>query len=254
MDRSTRIPVRVKHRVIQNTLVIDLGQVHRVLSSAPRSGGLVKARSILNHQVAANPVIRQPLPHGKPTGRATWSDPARYLGTLASDLDAEPPCVGLMTAVPMKQLVALREESNGLWVECFCTVGVTNAVRAGEPAFFAGSERRCCVAGTINIILVTNAKLSVPAMVGAVQVATESKTAVLMDRGVPSRAGHGGATGTGTDAVVIACRLRGGPRIQYSGTHTEIGAMIGRLVRRCVQTGLTRAARWKSRQTKSRGD
>lgn len=242
MRQSAGRHVKTAYRIVRDTLVIDLGSVHRVLSSAPRRGGLVKARSILNHQVAANPAVGQPLPHGKPTGRATWSDPARYLGTLASDLDAEPPCVGLMTAVPMKQLVALREEANGIWVECFSTVGVTNAVRAGEPAFFAGSGRRCCVAGTINIILVTNASLSVPAMVGAVQVATESKTAVLMEHGVPSRAGHGGATGTGTDVVVIACRLRGGPRIQYSGTHTEIGAMIGRLVRRCVQTGLTRAA------------
>ncbi len=234
--------VKTAHRIVRDTLVIDLSLVHRVLSSAPRSGGLVRARSILNHQVAANPVAQRPLFHGKTNGRTKWSDPARYLGTLAWDLDAEPPCVGLMTAVPMKRLVALREESNGIWVECFCTVGVTNAARAGEPAVFKGSGRRCCEAGTINIILITNANLSVPAMVGAVQVATESKTAALMDRGVPSRAGHGGATGTGTDAVVVACRLRGGPRIQYSGTHTEIGAMIGRLVGRCVQTGLTRAA------------
>lgn len=272
MRQSAGRHVKTAYRIVRDTLVIDLGSVHRVLSSAPRSGGLVKARSILNHQVAANPVegvgnhlraapesgtLPAPgkarflthsrkgvgsRPEGLPTPRAKWSDPARYLGTLASDLDAEPPCVGLMTAVPMKQLVAMREESNGVSVECFCTVGVTNAVRAGEPAFFAGSGRRCCEAGTINIILITNANLSVPAMVGAVQVATESKTAVLMDRGVPSRAGHGGATGTGTDTVVIACRLRGGPRIQYSGTHTEIGAMIGRLVDRCVQAGLTRAA------------
>jgi iron complex transport system ATP-binding protein len=257
MRQSAGRHVKTAYRIVRDTLVIDLGSVHRVLSSAPRRGGLVKARSILNHQVAAEPVegVRNHLSE-RPAGRCAqmvpdplsprkWSDPARYLGTLASDLDAKPPCVGLMTAVPMKQLVALREEANGIWVECFSTVGVTNAVRAGEPASFAGSWRRCCAAGTINIILITNANLSVPAMVGAVQVATESKTAVLMDRGVPSRAGHGGATGTGTDAVVIACRLRGGPRIQYSGTHTEIGTMIGRLVRRCVQTGLTRAARWE---------
>ena len=250
MNRSERDRVRVKHRVVQRTLVIDLGAVHRVLSSAPRGGGLVRARSILNHQVAANPVVRRPPPDGKPAGRAPWSDPARYLGTLATELGAESPCVGLMTAVPVKQLVGLREESDGIWVECFCTVGVTNAAKAGEPAFFAGSGRRCCSAGTINIVLVTNATLSVPAMVGAVQVATESKTAALMDRGVPSRAGHGGATGTGTDTVVVACRLRDGPRLHYSGTHTLIGAMIGRLVGRCVQTGLARASRWKSRNAK----
>lgn len=245
MRRSEDSRVYVKHRVIQDTLVIDLGSTHRVLSSAPYRGGLVKARSILNHQVAANPDVRQSGPSGKPARRVNWSDPARYLGARASELDAKFPVVGLMTAVPMKRVVALREESNGIWVECFCTVGVTNAVKAGEPASctYTGPGRRCGSAGTINIILVTNAILSVPAMAGAVQVATESKTAVLLEQAIRSWTGRHGATGTGTDTVVVACRLRGGPRLHYSGTHTMIGAMIGRVVGRCVRTGLARAAR-----------
>ena len=64
------------------------------------------------------------------------------------------------------------------------TVGVTNAVRAGEPRTLPAKNR----AGTINIILITNAALTVSAMVTAVQVITESKTAVLLDRRV--RAGR----------------------------------------------------------------
>ena len=51
-------------------------------------------------------------------------------------------------------------------------------------------------------------------------------------------------------AVVIASSLEGMHRVPYSGTHTEIGAMIGRLVTRCVQAGLTRSTRWC--QTRSR--
>ena len=156
MKQSAGSHVKTPYRIVRDTLVIDLGSVHRVPSSAPRSGGLVKARSIPNHRVAANPVLRQPEPHGKPTVRAKWSDPARYLGTLAAYLDAVLPCVGLLTAVPMTQLVAIREEANGIWAECFCTVGMTNAVKAGEPAFFAGSGQRCCASGTINIILITS--------------------------------------------------------------------------------------------------
>jgi len=248
MRRSEDSRVQVKHRVVQDTLVIDLGAMHRVLSSAPYRGGLIKARSVLNHQVAANPVVRQPRPSGKPAQRVNWSDPARYLGARASELEAKSPVIGLMTAVPVKRVVVSREESNGIWVECFCTVGVTNAVKAGEPASYTGSGRRCGSAGTINIILVTNAILSVPAMVGAVQVATESKTAVLLEQSVRSWTGRQMATGTGTDTVVVACRLRGGPRLHYSGTHTMIGAMIGQVVGRCVRAGLVRASRWKSRR------
>jgi adenosylcobinamide amidohydrolase len=146
----------------------------------------------------------------------------------------------------MTQLVVDREQSGSLLLECFCTVGVTNAVRAGEPVR-SRQERRQDLnrAGTINIILVTNATLTVSALIGAVQVATESKTATLIKHKVPSahiRAAL--ATGTGTDAVVIASSLAGHHKLQYSGTHTEMGSMIGRLVGRCVERGLRRFARW----------
>jgi adenosylcobinamide hydrolase len=151
-----------------------------------------------------------------------------------------------MTAVPMTQLVAGREGSNGLWVECFATVGVTNAVRAGEP--HNGRRSVFQKPGTINLILITNGCLSHAAMVGAVQVATESKTGVLRDHAVPSWTGRPGATGTGTDAVVIACaHRREGPWLPYSGTHTEIGELIGRIVTDCVTRGLARAKEWRAR-------
>jgi iron complex transport system ATP-binding protein len=157
-----------------------------------------------------------------------------------------------MTAVPMKQLVVDREQSGPVWIECFCTVGVTNAVRAGEPLPITRRMDGRHAPGTINIILVTNATLTMTAMVGAVQVATESKTGTLIKNKVPSNSSRASslATGTGTDAVVIASSLEGIHRVPYSGTHTEIGAMIGRLVTRCVQVGLTRSIRWC--QTRSR--
>jgi adenosylcobinamide hydrolase len=223
--------------VEQSTALIDLGARRRVLSSAPRGGGLIRARFILNHQVQANPVMAQ-----VGSARRIWCDPARYLGRLACRIGVDHRCVALMTAVPLDQLVALREEQDGLWVEGFFTAGVSNAVRAGDPVVSADGGKGRLGAGTINIILVTNARLSSSAMVGAVQVATESKTAVLLAKGVPSWTKRPGATGTGTDAVVIACG--NGPILRYSGTHTLIGAMIGRLVSRGVQEGLLRSGRW----------
>ena len=100
-------------------------------------------------------------------------------------------------------------------------------------------------AGTINLILVTNACLAVSALVGAVQVATESKTGVLRDHAVRSWTGRPGATGTGTDAVVVACALRGrGPRQPYAGTHTDLGSMIRLVVADCLTQGLARADQW----------
>ena len=47
------------------------------------------------------------------------------------------------------------------------------------------------------------------------------------------------ATGTGTDTTVV---VRGsGPARRYGGTHTRIGAMIGRAVHRAVAAGLGRS-------------
>jgi len=233
------------YRIRGGTLVIELKRMHRIISSAPRGGGILRARSILNHQVPANPSTL------KRQVARTWGDPARYLGRLAVRMKAAMPMVGLMTAVPMKQLVVDREQSGPVWIECFCTVGVTNAVRAGEPLLITRRMDGRHAQGTINIILVTNATLTMTAMVGAVQVATESKTGTLIKYKVPSSARKSSlATGTGTDAVVIASSLEGLHRVRYSGTHTEIGAMIGRLVTRCVQAGLSRSARWY--QTRSR--
>jgi adenosylcobinamide amidohydrolase len=142
----------------------------------------------------------------------------------------------------MTQLVTCREESSGLWVECLTTVGVTNAVRAGTSAVSARCSSDVQNVGTINTIVIINAVLTQSAMVGAVQVVTESKTGTLRDHDVPSWSGEPGATGTGTDAVVIACAQRGkGPMLAYSGTHTEIGSMIGRVVAACIAQGLVLA-------------
>lgn len=236
--RADRISTR--HWVACDTLIVDLSARMRVLSSAPRGGGLRTTRYILNHQVPPNPP-------GAGV-RENWEHPSRYLRRLAERLGVESDCVGLMTAVPMTQLVAHREERKGLWVEGFATVGVTNAVRAGEPVRRMQGEPSGATAGTINLILVTNGCLAVPAMVGAVQVATESKTGVLRDHAVPSWTGLAGATGTGTDAVVVASALRGnGPWHPYAGTHTEIGSMIGRVVAECLLQGLALSAQWADR-------
>ncbi len=236
MTGRSRHLIRTRFWVEQDTLVVDLGTRRPVLSSAPRGGGLVRVRYILNHQVPANPVsapVRR-----KPRA---WGDPARDLGKVARRLGIDRRCVALMTAVPLKQLVVLREESDGFWVEGFFTVGVTNAVRAGDPLPRTGAGLETKAAGTINVILVTNASLASSAMVGAIQVATEAKTSVLLERRVPGSTGRPGATGTGTDAVVVASGE--GPVLRYSGTHTKAGAMIGRLVTRGVAEGLQRSHR-----------
>ena len=214
------------------TLVVDLGRPRRVISSAVRGGGIVKVRYLLNHEVPANPCA-------SPHPQRSWPDPSRYLARVAARLGITEKVVGLMTAVDVRNVVTVREAYRPIWVEAWVTVGVTNAVHAGRVRNPKTGRSCSSGPGTINIILVTNARLSAAAMVGAVQVATESKTAVLLERRVPSATGASLATGTGTDVTVVGGGA--GPYIRYSGTHTPIGAMIGRAVRRAVERGLKRA-------------
>ncbi|NKB82500.1 MAG: hypothetical protein GKS05_11555 [Nitrospirales bacterium] len=221
------------YNIVDRTLVIRFAHARRLVSSAVYGGGIVRASAIINHQVDLDLLDGDALPC-KPN---SFPDPRRYLGQIAQTLGVPSPCVGLMTAVDMRWLVVKREEAEGVWVEGFFTVGVTNAVHAGEPIRKRPRPADSFQTGTINIILITNARLSSAALIGAVGVATESKTAVLFERHILNDSGSDIATGTGTDALVIA--TGDGPRLRYSGTHTKIGELIGRVVARGVNEGLT---------------
>lgn len=235
------LPKPVMHtayRVRQKTLIVDLGSLRSVLSSAPRAGGITRARYILNHQVANNPSDRDNCGTG---AFARCADPSRTLSKLATSLGIRDKFVGLMTAVSLADLVAMRAASDHIWVEGFVTVGTANAVRAGESATPRPLTNGWVHPGTINVILVTNARLSASAMVGMVQVATEAKTAVLLRAKVKSWTGRSRATGTGTDAVVVVGGS--GPPMRYSGTHTLIGELVGRVIEAAVTEGLGRYTR-----------
>jgi len=167
------------------------------------------------------------------------------LSKLAASLGISDKFVGLMTAVSLTDLVTVREANENIWVEGFMTVGTSNAVRAGESMTRKQRTSNVTHPGTINLILVTNARLSASAMVGVVQVATEAKTAVLLRAKVKSWTGRLGATGTGTDAVVVVSG--DGPFQRYSGTHTLLGELVGRVIETGVTEGLGRYIRWHAR-------
>lgn len=98
-----RSQLSTSYRVTERTLIIDCGTMMRVLSSAPMCGGLQRTRYILNHQICAN------LDENKvgQTAQSVTSGehPSRTLRRVGATLGIQEPCVGLMTAVPMTQLV-----------------------------------------------------------------------------------------------------------------------------------------------------
>jgi adenosylcobinamide amidohydrolase len=203
-------------------LVVDLGRLHRCLSSAVLGGGPGQVRTWLNLQV--------PPAYGR-------TDPARHLAAVAADLAA--PVVGMMTAAPVR---AYAEAATG-GCTAFATTGVHHGLaaaatrpRAVAPAALPGPYRP----GTINLLVVVDEPLAPAGLVNALTTAVEAKAQALAAARIPARNADGFATGTATDAICVACPRGRGAR--FAGPATRIGADVGRAVYDAVRRGIARAA------------
>ena len=141
------------------------------------------------------------------------------------------PFVGMMTAVYMRRMRVITLKQDGILLTLALTAGYGNATSAGL------SSCARLRPGTINLIVLIDANLSSAAMINAIITATEAKTHVLRSQDVRTPEGLP-ATGTSTDAVVIACTGRG-RTLGYAGPVTPVGHLIGRAVRQ----GLEEASR-----------
>lgn len=149
-------------------------------------------------------------------------------------------CAGLMTAVPLEHAAVAEEDTGSAGIMCCVTAAAGNAARAGSQRSVLAAYRP----GTINIMLGIDGWLSPSAMVNAVMTATEAKAAALADLGITDSENGLIATGTTTDAIVLA--VSGSRRYAaehvYAGTATDLGGAIGRLVHSAV-TGSLRSVK-----------
>jgi adenosylcobinamide hydrolase len=155
----------------------------------------------------------------------------------------------MSTAADMDNLAVATKSYPPFVVVALVTAGArTNALRAGvdEGAYIEGvpSPEKGLKAGdpvphgTVNIMILTNARLTDGAMARAIIMATEAKTAAFEDLRVPSSY-HPNvqATGTGTDSMmVISGDTR--PNVTYTGGHGKMGELIGKAVYEAVVTAL----------------
>ena len=140
----------------------------------------------------------------------------------------------LFTGADMDNLSVIEKRYKDMQVIALVTAGVSgNAVRmsadTGNYYELTGLEKPK-KPGTINILLLTNTKLSHRAMTRAIISATEAKTAALYDLDIRSSysAIDNPATGTGTDNIIV---IQGeGVPIDSSGGHTKMGELIAKAV------------------------
>jgi adenosylcobinamide amidohydrolase len=202
----------------RDRLVIRFAAPHRVLSWAIAGGGLRVSSGVVWREVSS-------LPPGV--------DP-RAIARQALDAAGLPDGVALLTARNLATFEEVRAVAGPLSARCVATVGLSNALAAGDPP---GPMRPI---GTINLLCQVTQPLSDEALIEASALVAEARTAALIEAGVRSRRTGRAATGTGTDCIVVAAPRRM-PSQLYAGKHTPIGALVGQSVREAVARG---AARW----------
>ena len=213
----------VSHRVNDadfKSLVLRFTTPQAVLSTAEDNGGPVQAvgntyvpmHASLGHMAFGVEQVRR--------------DVAANLGYTQASY------AGLMTGADMDNLSIQVRREGDLEAVALVTAGTRgNAQRMSKDVGYAHAS------GTINIILLTNRKLTPEAMARAMITATEAKTAALLDLDIRSTAlpWPYQATGTGTDSMIV---VQGeGPLVHYTGGHGKIGELIAK----AVHAGVTQA-------------
>jgi adenosylcobinamide amidohydrolase len=145
--------------------------------------------------------------------------------------------VGMMTAASMDSFRMVRESVQDIDVIVLVTAGLSNPRRAGDRAEHRKMTTQPEEKGTINIIAMTSAILTGAAMVEALMMVTEAKSAVLQDASIRSPVSNKIATGTGTDAIAVVSG-HGPETVRYCGKHVLIGEILGRLVTDAVRSSI----------------
>ncbi|WP_195267636.1 adenosylcobinamide amidohydrolase [Eubacterium sp. 1001713B170207_170306_E7] len=221
-------------RLDYRAAVIRFEDERRVLSSSLLNGGLRSdLRFVFNYDEQE-----------EKTKRCEMLAPTHeeHLRIVAEDILGLPPrqSTGLTTAAQIRNAAFCEAAYGETAVSALVTAGVSgNALRAGDRATLDQKDGRPFVlGGTINVILAVDANLPDGTMLQAFMTCTEAKTAALERLGCKSVISDNGATGTGTDGVVIIARPGAPLRMTDAGKHFKLGELIGQAVELAVRKAL----------------
>ena len=205
-------------------LVARFPQPCRALSWAVVGGGLMTTRAVAWWFVTG-PELAPPV------------DPVALLKQKLMEKDLAG-SVAMMTSRRLDRFIDLAECRDGIEARVVATVGLSNGVAVGDPATYhdPNSKSEPKKPGTINILCHLSTSLSDLALVEAVSLVAEARTASLLSEPMPSPLSGQPITGTGTDCVVVTCPTNGAAS-PYAGKHGVIGSLIGSTVRRALDRG-----------------
>jgi len=139
-----------------------------------------------------------------------------------------PNALAFMTSRDIRRHHLCRRRAGGVEAACLTTVGLSNGERVGSR------KAQGLHAGTINTLVHVSVPLTDGALIEAISIVAQARTAAVIDF---QNAPRGTAiTGTGTDCIVVASPLRGEP-VAWAGLHTDIGEAIGSSVYDATRAG-----------------
>lgn len=203
--------------VDREAVVVTAREPLTVLSSALVRGGFAAARAIVNLHVPKD--LREDQADG-------------LLPRFAVARGVRGPWVGLLTSAWTEKAEVAEARGGGLSALAAVTVGLSNRVAAGASPIAVWAP------STINAIVVVDGAPEPAALVNAVMTVTEVKTALLAAAEVRCEDGHV-ASGTSTDAVVIAATGRGA-RHRFGGPISDLGWVVARAARLALGAGIRR--------------
>jgi adenosylcobinamide hydrolase len=190
------------------------------LNSSIWGGGFGTHHCIVNRQVHKSYMCDNPSEEMRSFLLNSGEDPENTAGMLTAAYVRD----AGFSAEHLPLTNPITDGQASLNVSSWVTVGLGNTARAGITR-----NTDSLYPGTINSIIVIDGILSDSAMVNAIITATEAKTAALQDLQIKTNAEDSWATGTTTDAVIIASTQRGA-HYAYAGTATKLGYLIGKTV------------------------
>lgn len=218
MKRFELVGDGVKLVLKENVLAVLSDATLNTVSSAIYNGGsLKKTKIIVNTQVTDE--------YGD---RLLHDDPNAFILKSFKKLGIEDNFVGMVTYANIADFALVSKRDDDVAVSVIATAGCTHAEAAGENIAMQKIE------GTINIMVIIDGHPDEACLVSCIITATEAKTSALRELDIRSRYSGAEATGTLTDAMVVA-ETGKGDTIIYGGPSSKLGQLVSYCTKKAVK-------------------
>ena len=223
MKQYSIVGNKIKLVMENNVLAIISSNELAVMSSAIHNGGCKKTKVIINTQVFDD--------YGD---KKLHDDPVNYIIECSKKIGNFENFVGMVTYACIDDFSLISKKEGDLGVSVVATAGCTHAESSGEEIDVQE------ISGTINIIVIIEGNPTASCLATAIITATEAKTAAVRDLDLRSRYSGVEATGTITDALVVA-KTGQGNNIEYGGPASKLGKLIANCTRKAVKDAVIKA-------------